>query len=776
MLVIGGGVGGCSAAYHLAKCGAPDILVLERASLGAGTTWHSTGNMETYRDDPLILHMVRYAVSTFPLLESESGQQVGWKNVGRVMYTDRESRFDTMRTLPEFGSASGIEVAVLTPEGVAQRLKIIDPTGLVGGLWIPSDGRVNPTDLVMAYSRAARRRGVKISEQARVLEILVHGGAVCGVLTKEGIIECNTILLAAGLWSREIAKSCGIELPLYALEHQYIITDPIPGLDRSMPLFLSYDDQLYGREEVGGLIVGSFDDAAIPIAAGAIPQNFAFSLLNERWEQFEPYMATAMRRFPALRTAGIKMLLNGPEGFTPDGQMLLGPVPGVDGLFAVCGFNSNGIALSAAAGRYAAEWIVEGAASADVAPLDVRRFSVAQSSERYLRERVSEMPGYLSRTHEVPDDYQTGRLIRRSPIHEQLIEMQARFHTVGAWERPLWFALPGPGVKWLEAVATEYSAASTGMLLIDRSADAKLALLGAADTLSLLLKLPAEAHGGAARFHALPGDLGQIEALPRLLPWETGTWLLTAGPEQETRLGEWARRTRRAALVHSSEMTSAHALWELAGSARGDLLSEALSPRARAAEDAYTHTHAWLGTVPIRIFEDPVHESTLLLAPADGAVAAWEHLWSIGASHGLRMGGHLAQEALRIARGVPGFGREATPDMQVRELFAELGRAHAHPAGELSADRGRRVVVALSSPAELPGFGSNEPVLAADRVVGRVTSRVRLPGWTETLLLAVMDAAVAGAGGALEIIARGRRLPVSPRRAAWSASQNQRTR
>ncbi len=384
VVVIGGGIAGCSAAYHLAMLGVSDVLLLERSSLSSGTTWHSTGNMETYRHDALIFEMVQYAAELYPRIARESGNDIGWRNVGRVMYTDRAERWDVLRTLPELGRARGIDIGLLTPEEVFRRLPIISTNDLIGGVWIPSDARVNPTDAVMALAGAARSRGVKIRSDVPVLGIVTRDGIVQGIATPTGSVQCETVVVAAGLWSAEVLRGCGSALPLHALEHQYLITKPL-GVDRNLPLFISYDDQLYGREEVGGLMVGSLDDHAIPLSHAELPRNFSFALLSERWNQFEPYMAIAMRRFPLLQTAGIKMLLNGPESFTPDGQMLLGPVPGTTGAYVACGFNSNGMALAPAAGRFVAEWIVEGAPSADVAKLDVRRFSAVQSTEAYLR-------------------------------------------------------------------------------------------------------------------------------------------------------------------------------------------------------------------------------------------------------------------------------------------------------------------------------------------------------------------------------------------------------
>ena len=303
--------------------------------------------------------MVQYASAVYPKIALEGRQEIGWRNVGRVNYTDRDDRWELMQTLPELGRARGIAIELLTPKSIQQRLPIIAADELVGGIWVPSDARVNPTDAVMAFARAARNRGVDIRENVRVLAIESGHHTVRGVNTEQGLIACDQIVIAAGLWSGEIVKSCGLHLPLHALDIQYLITKPL-GIDRNLPLFLSYDDQLYGREEVGGIMVGTLDDDAIALSARELPQTFSFALLNERWSQFEPYMATAMRRFPCLQGAEIKMLLNGPESFTPDGQMLLGPIPGLAGLYCACGFNSNGMALAPAAGKYLAEWIMEG--------------------------------------------------------------------------------------------------------------------------------------------------------------------------------------------------------------------------------------------------------------------------------------------------------------------------------------------------------------------------------------------------------------------------------
>ncbi|MEP6546920.1 MAG: FAD-dependent oxidoreductase [Gammaproteobacteria bacterium] len=741
VVIIGGGIGGCSAAYHLAAMGVSEVVLLERSTLSSGTTWHSTGNMETYRADPLIYEMVRYAARTYPRLAEETGRDIGWRNVGRVHYTDREDRWAVMRTLPELGRARSIELQLLSAAGVQERLPIIDPSELVGGVWIPSDARVNATDAVQAFAAGARARGVRIFQDTPVIGLEVRGGAVHAVTTVAGRIDCDIVVLAAGLWSRGIAATCGAPLPMHALEHQYIITKP-HGMPRDLPLFLSYDDQLYGREEVGGLMIGSLDENAIGLSAADLPQNFSFALLNERWDQFEPYMNTAMRRFPLLRDAQIKMLLNGPESFTPDGQMLLGPVPGATGLFAACAFNSNGIALAPAAGRFVAEWIVEGEPSEDVAPLDVRRFSPVQSAESYLRERITEIPSFHCRIHAPDSDYRTARDIRRSPLHQQTADAGARFVAVNGWERPAWYARR-ENSNFIGSVAEEVRAAAEQVLLVDRSTDVKISCAAGPRTLN----------SSEAYLRPLAGARNQIEALVRELSWHSSCRLVTAGPDQESRLTEWLRLRSAAAdtgtIDRPVDLTNSYALLELHGPARSAMLSELAS----AGQDT-----------DVSIFHDAASDSILLLIPSGRAAHWWRQLVSAGARFGLRVGGHFAQEALRIRRGIPGFGCEATPARQVHEV------GFGPPGNLPPPTHAARRLIALESDMPFHEFGSREVVIWGADVVGELTSRVRLPGWPSTLALGLIDPKRwhRGASGQLETVAGGKRWPLEIRETAWT--------
>ena len=744
VVIVGGGIGGCSAAYHLGVMGMTDVVLLEQSSLSSGTTWHSTGNMETYRADPLIYDMVRYAVDAYPRLARETGREIGWRNVGRVHYTDREDRWALMRTLPELGLARGIELHLLSAAEVGKRLPIIDTSEIVGGLWIPSDARVNATDAVHAFASLARAKGVRMFQETRVTGIEMNEGAVCGVATTAGRIDCDTVVLAGGLWSRDLAKTCGILLPLYALEHQYLITQP-HGIERDLPLFLSYDDQLYGREEVGGLMIGSLDDEAIALPTASLPQNFSFSLLNERWEQFEPYMATALKRFPLLRSAQIKMLLNGPESFTPDGQMLLGPVPGATGLFAACAFNSNGIALAPAAGRFIAEWIVEGEPSSDVAPLDVRRFSPVQAVEENIRARATEIPGFHCRIHAAGTDYRTARGLRHSPLHAEFAAAGARFFSVNGWERPLWCERQEGSGLW-SSVTEEFRAATEGVLVVDRSTDVKIRCDSAQS---------ATVQAGVRLCH-LSGSYDQVEAIVRELTWPSGYRLMTASPEQESRVVEWRRCAPHASLhapIAPEDHTMEFAMLELHGPARETMVSKLL------AADGSN----------LGIFRDTINDSTLLLAPCYQLAELWQQLLALGSRLGLRAGGYYVQEALRILRGIPGFGLEVTPARQAHEVGFGFRDSSMSPAAP-STHAWRRLE-AFESPMPYHEFGSREVVMCRGKVVGELTSRVRLPGWPNTLALGLLDPhrwTRDWVDAELETVAGGRRWPLALRETAWT--------
>ena len=434
------------------------------------------------------------------------------------------------------------------------------------------------------------------------------------------------------------------------------------------------------------------------------------------------------------------------------------------GLYVSCGFNSNGMALAPAAGRYIAEWIVDGAPGADVAKLDVRRFSAPQSDEKYLRERVTEIPGYHCRLHEPDSDFTTARDVRRSPLHSLLAAAGARFNSVAAWETPVWFASGAYAATddWLEAVAAEARASTTDVLVVDQSADVKIMIEDGAAFERLIATAP-DPWPGNTLVRPLRGGFGEIEALVRELYCASGRLLLTSGPDQATRVLEWLRRVAKPAACAYSEVTDKYAMLELLGPKRCELLAELQLVQHGVAEDWHEDRSA--AAVP-GAHEDVLQESTLLIVPCELVERLWAHLMSVGEKFGVQVGGRFARESIRIARGMPRFGCEATPARFVHELTPG-GRASPAPVVG-SVPRTHRAGALMAFSSELPhaGFGGREAILLRGAIVGELTSRARLPGWPATLALGIVDPRAREEGG-LEFVFDGRRWPLARRRSAW---------
>jgi 4-methylaminobutanoate oxidase (formaldehyde-forming) len=740
VVVIGGGVVGASVAYHLAALGCADTLLLERAQIGSGTSWHAAGNMETYRADPLLGEMIRYAVELYPRLEAETGQALGWRQTGRVMFTHDPVRMRQFRGLPALGRARNIDIALLSPREVQEKLPIVSTEGLAGGAWIPSDGRINPTDLANAMARGARQRGVRVVEGMPVTGIAVRRGRVAGVLTAAGEIACETVVCAAGLWSPQLGALAGVRIPLCAAQHFYLLTKPLPEVDRDLPLFIAYDERLYGREDVGGLLVGFFDADALPVGPEQLPRDFAFGLLDENWSQVEANVAVATRRFPVLERAEIRMLLNGPESFTPDTQMLLGEAPELPGFFLATGMNSNGIALSAAAGRLTAEWILDGAPSLDATRLDIKRFAPGQSQRRFARERTREVPTFMCERPRPGLDFRSSRNVRRSPLHGALLAQGAVMTSAAGWERPQWFAAgEAPPATCVRA---ELAAATAGAALFDRSCDAKLWLEGpgAERLLRRLTGAPGDLAPGAARLAPMLSARGGVEALPLLLRLSPESWLLLAEPEEGTRLEAWVRRQMPPGEAVLVDVTGGWSVLALAGAGAAAVLAAAAEPGAPAGGGRPGEIE--LGFATARRFDCPATGQACLLLPAELAAGAHEALLAAGAAAGLRPAGLLAAEALRIGRGARRFGLEASPTISAVEAGLDaaldlegnldfLGR----PAllAQRAAPPARRVA-AFRLAGDAEGPFTYAPLLAGGRSVGFVTSGAPLPQGGSALL------------------------------------------
>ena len=390
VVIIGGGVIGTACAFQLSELGITEVVVLERGRLGCGTSWHAAGNIPLMDHTPDIVYLNQLAANLYEKFESE--QPIGWRRCGRVMLARTHERFAEFKTLIKTANKVGVEAHLISPQDIQEKLPLFRTDDLVGGLWSPDDGRVNPTDLISTYASKARASGVHIREHTTANSISISHGEVCGVETSEGTIKCEIVVNCAGLWSRPVGLCNNINIPVYPVEHFYILSEPIDGLTSDMPTFRDPDSLIYGREEVGGLLLGCFDRQAKPISPSLLPADFSFSLLNEDWGQFQPYMERGLHLIPALADAGIKMLLNGPESFTPDSLPIFDEVETVKGYFVLAGMSSAGILRSAGMAMLLAQWICNGKPMIDVSRFSLDRFQPEHNDEGWLRERIRHVP------------------------------------------------------------------------------------------------------------------------------------------------------------------------------------------------------------------------------------------------------------------------------------------------------------------------------------------------------------------------------------------------
>ena len=390
IVVIGGGVIGASVASHLTRLGCRDVVVLERGQIGCGTTWHSAGNIVRMSTDPVAVEI--YAQSASVVAELDQRHTIGWRPCGRVMLARTQERFQEFDTIIRILRNQGTQVESISPAEVQEKLPMMNTDDLVGALWSPGDGRVDPTALTAAYCREAKQNGAQFFEAVEVKQALTEKGMVTGVETDQGQIKCEVVVNCAGMWARDLGLRNAIDIPLYAVEHFYALTETLDDTYPQMPTFRDPDGLIYGREEVGGLLVGCFDRKALPVRLSDLPTPFEFGLLNENWDQFMPYMEQAIHRIPALADCGVRTLVNGPESFTPDAEAHLDEAPGLKNYFVLAGLSSSGVTRSGGMGGALARWIVEGDPGMDLSRYSLKRFGPEHNEESFLRRRVRDMP------------------------------------------------------------------------------------------------------------------------------------------------------------------------------------------------------------------------------------------------------------------------------------------------------------------------------------------------------------------------------------------------
>ena len=750
VVIIGGGVIGTSVAYHLARMGWTDVLLLEQGQLSCGTTWHAAGLVGQLRASENGTRLVQYSTELYASLEEETGLGTGFRRCGGVTVARTRDRMVQLRRTAATAEAYQLDCELITPRQARDRYPIMAVDDIVGAIWLPGDGRANPTDLTAALAKGARDRGVLIRERVRVTGIrTVTGtvaGTVTGVQTDHGDVEAEVVVNCAGQWAKQVGAMGGVTVPLHSAEHFYVVTERIDGTHRDLPVLRDPDGYTYFKEEVGGLVVGGFEPEAKPwVGPDKLPYPFEFRLLDEDWDHFSILMDSAVKRIPVLAGTGIKKFYNGPESFTPDNQFILGEAPELRNFFVGAGFNSVGIASAGGAGRALAEWITEGEPSLDLSAVDIRRFARFNGNNQWLHDRVSEVLGLHYAVPWPNRELATARPFRRSPVYHLLKQANACFGSRMGWERANFFAPPGQDAvieygwgqqNWQPWSSAEQRATRDSVALFDQTSFSKYLVTGrdAEQALHWLCTADIGVSPGRTVYTGMLNAHGTYEADITVTRLSSDEFLLVSSAATTERDKDHISR-RMPAGCHASlvDVTSGYAVYGVMGPRSRELLSRlSRGDLSDAAFPFGTSREIDLGYATVRATRI-TYVGELgweLYVPAEFAVGAYEDLVSAGADLGLMNAGYYAIESMRLEKAYRAFGRELTPDYNPVEaglLFAcklktgmsFLGREAVEKA---RTDGPRRRLVSLVLPDPDVMIWGGELVLRDGVAAGQITS------------------------------------------------------
>ena len=717
IVIVGGGIVGVSVAYHLAKLGRKDVLLLEQGSLTCGTTWHAAGLVGQMRPNRSMTRMSQYGIGLYASLEAETGLATGWKQCGSVNVARTAERWIVFQRQAAMARSFGIEVDLITPREALEKWPLLRVDDLQGALWFPQDGKANPADLTQSLAKGARNLGVKIVQGLRATGVVLRNNEIRGVQTTAGNIDCSILVNCTGQWARAFGAMAGVNVPLHSAEHFYIVTERIAGVHPMLPVMRDPDGYIYFKEEVGGLVMGGFEPQAKPWGMAGIPEKFEFQLLPEDWGQFEILMTNAIHRVPVLESAGVKTLLNGPESFTPDGNFILGEAPEVKNYFVAAGFNSAGIANGGGAGKLLAEWIVGGEAPMDLFEVDIRRFGAYAADTDWLRARTVESLGLHYAMRWPRHELTSGRPQRVSPLYERLKAKGARFGSKFGWERPNYFAaeemrytLGRP--NWLEAMIEEQKAVRNAVGVIDQTSFGKLRVIGR-DARTLLERVCAN-RIGELTYTPMLNRKGGYESDLTVQCWGEQEFFIVTGSAQPVRDLAWLRRhIAQGEAVEVEDVTERWSVISLLGPNAGAVLGKiSLKEGARAVPASYAGGPGWELYVPI-----------------EDAAALYDAVHAAGRDLGLRYCGYYALDALRIEAGRRAFAAELSPDFTPWE--AGLGFAVKLDKGEFLGHQAlaraprdalaKRLLSFVFPESALFAWGG-EPILRDGKPVGELTS------------------------------------------------------
>jgi len=677
IVVIGGGIIGCSTAYHLARDHKADVLLLEQGKLTSGSTWHAAGLVGQLRSSASITRVLKYSVELYKKLDAETGLATGWKMTGCLRLATSQDRWTEFRRLATTAKSFGMEMQLISPAEVKKMWPLMQVDDLVGASWLPTDGQASPSDITQSLAKGARMHGAKLIEAVRVTGFAMKGGRITAVKTDKGDIACEKVVNCAGQWARQVGAMAGINVPLQPVKHQYVITERIPGLATDAPTIRDPDRRTYFKEEVGGLVFGGYEPNPQAWTTGDVPNDWEFRLFDDDYDHFEQHMAQALERVPALGQIGIKQMINGPESFTPDGNFILGVAPECENMFVGAGFNAFGIASGGGAGWVLAQWVVDGEAPLDLWVVDIRRFSGLHASRDWVRDRTLEAYGKHYTVGFPHEEYESGRPRIVSPLYERLKRHRAVFGSKLGWERPNWFAPAGMEPRdvysmgrqnWFDAVGDEHRHVREKVGIFDQSSFAKYELAGkdAGKALDWICANDVGRPVGRLTYTQLLNTRGGIEADLTVARLGEDRFYIVTGTGFRThdfgRIRDHIGEGLDATLI---DVTEEFGTLSLMGPRARDAL--AAVTKADVSNAAFPFGHGReieiAGTVVRALRVTYVGElGWELHVPIGATGTVFDALMAAGEPHGIRPVGYRALESLRLEKGYRAWGSDITPN------------------------------------------------------------------------------------------------------------------
>ena len=743
VLIVGGGIIGCSVAYHLTKRGITDVTIIEQGSLTSGTTWHAAGLVSQLKPTHSLTRLATYSARLFETLEAETGQATGYSACGSISVASDQERWEEILRGASMATTCGVETEIIDLDRAKEMWPLLRTDDLVGALYIPDDGQTSPVDTTLALAKGAKDRGVRIIEGVSVERLLVESGTIVGAETELGTIEAETVVLASGIWTRQLADTIGVNVPLQACEHFYIVTEPIEGMLPGMPIVRDPGGYTYFKEETGKIMAGFFEPGGKVWKLDGITRDFSFGTLPEDWDHIGPIFERAIHRMPVLEDCGLQLFFNGPEAFTPDGVYYLGETPEVKNCFVSAGFNSVGVQSAGGVGWVLADWIADRHPPMDLSAVDIRRVFPYQADREFLARRIPESLGLLYAMHWPFRQYESARNQRMSPIHQQIDRAGAVFGEVAGWERPNWYALDGQQKKyeysygkqnWFEASGVECAAVRNAVGFFDQTSFVKLRVTGR-DALKVLSEVSSnevDVAAGRAVYTQWCNNRGGIEADLTVTRISENEFLVVTSAASGTRDLAWLQTACRDHEVTIVEVTNDFATFGVMGPKSRELLSQLGSAALGNADFPFgTAQQVELaGHLVLALRMTFVGElGWEIYVPWGEAPSLYEVIVAAGEDHGLRHAGFHTMNTLRLEAGYRHWGHDITDEDTPLEAGLGFAVAWEKPSftgrdallAQREQPRSKRLIqFRLEDPDWL--LYHDEPIYRDGELVGRTSS------------------------------------------------------